>query len=138
MFTEPENLDWRFEAKCANDEHLQDQIYMIRKYGTDDPFFPEKGKGKETQMWAKRYCSDCPVRLACLAEAMKSLDYIVYDQYQGIWGGLNSNSRKKLKARQEERNRQLLQQVQELFPGAASTRISDEEDDMDETQRPAS
>ncbi len=138
MFYEPENLDWRFEAKCYNDQYLQDQLKMVRKYGAEDPFFPDKGKGGSQSQWAKRYCSDCPVRLACLAEAMKSLDLEVVNHYQGIWGGLSQQTRRSLKKKQQAKNQQILQQVQELFPDAENTHTSDEEDGMDEILPPAS
>lgn len=137
-FIEPENIGWRLEAKCFKDEFLQDQLKMIRQYGTADPFFPDKGDGAASSAWAKRYCSDCPVRLACLAEAMKSLDYQVIDQYQGIWGGMNKNARIKLKKRTEAKNQLLLRQVKELFPDAADTHIAEQVDGTDEILPPAS
>lgn len=98
---------WTLQAKCANDPKIQESLSRVREGTGYDPFFPSKGNGREqlAANWAKEYCSDCPVRLACLAEAMKSLDtdnQWAKDRLQGIWGGMTKRSRVALKKKQRE------------------------------------
>lgn len=118
---------WMLQAKCANDKELQESLRQVRKGTGHDPFFPTKGYGQETQagVWAKEYCMSCPVRLACLAEAMKSLDqFEVNRQLEGVWGGMTKRSRKALKKKQTERILQISARMKELFPGADENRIA--------------
>jgi hypothetical protein len=104
------NGQWRLQSKCLNDDELQERI-RVTKY---DPFFdkPEHANGK----WAKEYCSDCPVRLLCLGEAMQSLDLPKVQQLQGIWGGMTYRSRVRLKKKQKEQIQQFVERMKEQFP----------------------
>lgn len=97
---------WKTKAKCLNDEELQAQLHDVRKNGARDPFFDNPDSN-----WGKKYCGDCEVRLACLAEAMKSLQNPVFDQEQGIWGGLSSKARK---GRRRKSQRQVLLQIERM------------------------
>lgn len=111
---------WTLEAKCANDPKIQKALKLVRSGKGNDPFFPSKGNGLENAagVWGKEYCSDCPVRLSCLAEAMKSLDLDnpwVKDQLQGVWGGMTMRSRKALKKKQQEQIRLLSERMKEQF-----------------------
>ncbi len=64
---------------------------------TTDPqvFFPTTdGHGSEqTTEAAKRVCSRCPVRRACLAHALENQEPV------GIWGGLTTRERGRLLAK---------------------------------------
>jgi WhiB family transcriptional regulator, redox-sensing transcriptional regulator len=75
-----DGVDWRGRASCA-------------RPGVDpELFFPFRGEhGKAAR--AKRICAGCPVRPACLADAMASRDGF------GIRGGLTPNERQRLRGR---------------------------------------
>lgn len=115
-----EQFAWKLEAKCFNDKFIQEQLAAVRTEQGYDPFFPPKGSNPGE--WAKRYCSDCPVKLACLAEAMKSLDMsnAQINHYDGIWGGLTAHGRGRLKKKTRDSARRLLEQMQEQFPDTYS------------------
>lgn len=120
---------WTLEAKCANDPKIQQQLSLVRSGNGNDPFFPNKGYGRETAagVWGEQYCKDCPVKLACLAEAMKSLDLEnpwQKDQLQGIWGGLTMRSRKALKKKQAKQIRLLSERLAGLSQDADENRIA--------------
>lgn len=57
-----------------------------------DAYFPEHdGVISYTNIkWAKSMCEECPIRTQCLEFAMKH-------PQQGIWGGLTSTERRRLK-----------------------------------------
>lgn len=127
---------WRLYAKCLNDEALQESLHQVRKGNGFDPFFdkPESYFAK----WAKEYCLDCPVRLACLAEAMKSLEGPVTEQLQGIWGGQTKRTRVAKKHDQQEQILQIVAQMKELFQGADGIHNASTTDGMDQRLDPAS
>lgn len=58
------------------------------------PFF--SGKPADIR-YAKRVCEDCPVRLACLDEALGR------DRQWGVWGGLSAPERELLLRDRERR-----------------------------------
>ncbi len=67
---EPADQQWREAALCREvDPEL---------------WFPEVG---ESPHEAKRICSICPVRAACLADALHRREP------HGVWGGLTTNER---------------------------------------------
>jgi WhiB family redox-sensing transcriptional regulator len=68
------SLPWAADARCLQAE--------------PDTFFPEKGGSTRE---AKRICSSCDVRDACLEYAL------AHDERFGIWGGLSERERRKLK-----------------------------------------
>lgn len=65
--------EWREDALC-------------RQVGPEI-FYPEPGEGCNIARYAKRICLACPVRAACLNEAIQN-----HEQY-GIWGGLTERER---------------------------------------------
>lgn len=67
-------LSWQADALCAQTD--------------PEAFFPEKGGSTRD---AKRVCSECPVREACLDYAMEN------DERFGIWGGLSERERRRLR-----------------------------------------
>ncbi|MDY3048354.1 MAG: WhiB family transcriptional regulator [Rothia sp. (in: high G+C Gram-positive bacteria)] len=67
-------LSWQADALCAQTD--------------PEAFFPEKGGSTRD---AKRVCSECPVREACLQYAMEN------DERFGIWGGLSERERRRLR-----------------------------------------
>ncbi|WP_326503552.1 WhiB family transcriptional regulator [Rothia nasimurium] len=67
-------LSWQADALCAQTD--------------PEAFFPEKGGSTRD---AKRVCSECPVREACLEYAMEN------DERFGIWGGLSERERRRLR-----------------------------------------
>lgn len=111
--------EWTLRAKCANDPKIQESLSFVRSGHGFDPFFPSQGNGREQQAgnWAKEYCEDCPVRLACLAESMKTLDLDPKYQYQGIWGGLTKRSRVALRKKQREQILRISARMKEQFQG---------------------
>jgi len=54
-----------------------------------DEWFPEVGGNARA---AKRICADCPVRVECLEYALEGFEW-------GVWGGLSTQERRRLKAR---------------------------------------
>lgn len=120
---------WTLHAKCANDPDIQGQLSKVRSGFGKDPFYPSKGNGQENKAgkWGKEYCKGCPVRLACLAEAMQSIDLDnpwKQDTEQGVWGGLTKRSRVALKKKQQAQIQQIIMQMQEQFPGVDENRIA--------------
>jgi WhiB family redox-sensing transcriptional regulator len=69
-------LGWQERALCAQTD--------------PEAFFPEKGGSTRE---AKRVCTSCEVRAACLEYALSN------DERFGIWGGLSERERRKLKRR---------------------------------------
>ena len=67
--------NWRSAAAC--------------RFTDPDLFFPlsASGKSEEQVRQAKAICAACPVRLACLAFALRT------HQTHGIWGGLTEEER---------------------------------------------
>lgn len=66
-----EQSDWTTAAKCK---------------GMGDALFPKPAE----QRRARQVCGDCPVRTACLAEALdERIEY-------GIWGGMTERERRML------------------------------------------
>lgn len=70
---------WHAEAACL-------------KHPKPDMWFPSMGEVGEYAA-ARRTCSTCPVRLACLAYAISN------NEVWGIWGGLNRAERANLAGR---------------------------------------
>jgi WhiB family redox-sensing transcriptional regulator len=75
----PASEDWRDSALCAQTD--------------PELWFPEPGVNATT---AKLICSWCPVREACLAEALDR------NEQDGVWGGLSPEERRRLRRRQRE------------------------------------
>jgi WhiB family transcriptional regulator, redox-sensing transcriptional regulator len=69
-------LSWQTDALCAQTD--------------PEAFFPEKGGSTRD---AKKICSSCEVRSACLEYALQN------DERFGIWGGLSERERRKLRKR---------------------------------------
>jgi WhiB family redox-sensing transcriptional regulator len=62
---------WTLEAKCS---------------GMGDALFPEPAEQKRI----RQICTDCPVRMECLAEALdERIEW-------GVWGGLTERERRSL------------------------------------------
>lgn len=71
----PPNPGWMDQAACN---------------GTDDPvFFESKNEPGKAKAAAILYCNSCPVRVACLAYALKTHSH-------GIWAGTTMDQRKRL------------------------------------------
>lgn len=70
----PEDQGWKAFGRC----------------GWMDPnvFYPERGQPVRP---AKRECAKCPVRLACLAYALRRNERL------GIWGGLTERERRRVR-----------------------------------------
>lgn len=67
----PDPVPWMEQALCAQSD--------------PDAWFPEKG---ESVSVPRRVCQDCPVRVECLAYAVKN------NERDGIWGGLTAYQRR--------------------------------------------
>lgn len=73
----PPQPDWTTSAKCR---------------GMGDALFPQPAE----QRRVRQVCADCPVRSACLAEALDNrIEY-------GIWGGLTERERRALLKRRSD------------------------------------
>ena len=85
-------MSWWEHARCAKDEAIQEILKNV-KHGGLDPFFLTQPSDDQKQ-WLRRYCAECPVRLACLAEANKTLSSInKVDWVDGWWGGMSRRER---------------------------------------------
>jgi len=64
--------------------------------GQSDPelFFPDKGESGKV---AKRICLACPVRTACLRWAVDT------QQQWGVWGGMTSRERRRIRKERHQR-----------------------------------
>jgi WhiB family redox-sensing transcriptional regulator len=80
---EPEH-EWRADSACA---------------GADsDVFFPP-GEDESLAMAAKKICGLCPVQEQCLQYALAT------NQTEGVWGGMSSGDRRRLRRRMRDRDR---------------------------------
>jgi len=83
LIFEPEH-SWRSDAACT---------------GVDpDVFFPA-GEDAALAEKAKEICAVCPVREACLQYALST------NQTEGVWGGLSSADRRRMRRRLRDRER---------------------------------
>lgn len=72
-------MTWRERAACRNTH--------------PDLFFPEKGDNGSRTLFARRLCTDCPVKQDCL-------DYAITEAiFHGIWGGMSVDERNQERAR---------------------------------------
>ncbi|WP_329615633.1 WhiB family transcriptional regulator [Streptomyces brevispora] len=65
-------------------------------------FFPEKGQSDKTRA-AKRICAGCPVRRACLAEALAEEGTAAASHRYGVRGGCSPRDRAAIAQRRAER-----------------------------------
>ena len=80
---EPEH-EWRDDAACA---------------GADsDEFFPP-AEDEAAAMAAKKICALCPAQEQCLQYALAT------NQTEGVWGGMSSGDRRRLRRRIRDRER---------------------------------
>jgi len=54
-------------------------------------WFPDTGNGRGDARTAKRFCNECPVKNECLSFALEN------NEQDGIWGGLTSKERSRLR-----------------------------------------
>jgi len=80
---EPEH-EWREEAACT---------------GADTELFFPPGEDETAAMQAKKICQICPVREDCLQYALAT------NQSEGVWGGMSSGDRRRLRRRLRDRAR---------------------------------
>jgi WhiB family redox-sensing transcriptional regulator len=78
---------WRSSAACAG--------------SNSDVFFPAP-EDEAAIARAKAICESCPVREACLQYALAT------NQSDGIWGGMDSQERRRLRRRIRDRERRKL------------------------------
>ncbi len=65
---------------------IEDWTLLANCKGMGDALFPQPGD----QSRARAVCRDCPVRLACLAEALDNrIEY-------GVWGGTTERERRSM------------------------------------------
>lgn len=57
-----------------------------------DLYFAGQGEMYETNL-AKKACQQCPIQAQCLSYALR------FNEMEGVWGGLTSGERKKIRAR---------------------------------------
>jgi hypothetical protein len=75
--------DWRTDALCARPDMAEYR----------ELFFPTPGDKKSARQ-AKQICAACPVRLACLADALAEEGGRSPGNRHGIRGGLSPNGRR--------------------------------------------
>lgn len=96
----------------ATNEHLARDNVLYRLLGEIDPgefgqhpacrdtdpelFFPLPGQTEQIDQ-AKAVCADCPVRVSCLAFALRN------GEDHGIWGGTTEDERRAIRRRIHER-----------------------------------
>jgi WhiB family redox-sensing transcriptional regulator len=78
----PDRGGWRELGVCAETD--------------PEAFFPDKGGSSRA---AKRVCAGCPVRVECLAEALR------VDERHGVWGGTSPAERARLRRAQRPAGR---------------------------------
>ncbi|MFV1969898.1 MAG: WhiB family transcriptional regulator [Acidimicrobiia bacterium] len=83
LMWEPD-VGWREAAACSGVE--------------SDTFFPASEE-ESAAAAAKRICAECPVSEACLQYAL------VTNQAAGVWGGLDSGERRRMRRRLRDRER---------------------------------
>lgn len=59
-----------------------------------DAFFPDKGKIGPELAWALEACRTCPIQIQCA-------EYGIKYESEGIWGGLTSGTRKRLRSKRQ-------------------------------------
>lgn len=79
------NREWLTQAACAG---MADATYAEA-----DPFHPEPNRGKPDYREARSICEGCPVRQACLADAMATE---TKGERAGFRGGLTPDERQAL------------------------------------------
>lgn len=77
--------DWRADAVCAGPEYE----------GHRDLWFPTPGDTAALKQ-AKEICETCPVRRACLTEALREEGGQAHDNRHGVLGGLSGRQRRAL------------------------------------------
>jgi len=80
---EPEH-EWRDDSACA---------------GADDALFFPPAEDESLAMPAKKICAGCPVQQQCLQYALAT------NQTEGVWGGMSSGDRRRLRRRIRDRER---------------------------------
>lgn len=98
--------NWTYDAKCANDPVVQEEL-RNRYDRFHDPHEAQQKKIKE-------YCQGCPVNLQCYQDAMKFTDPFLWNPYgeaDGIWGGTTRRERRKTKRRTAKQIELLLVQL---------------------------
>jgi WhiB family redox-sensing transcriptional regulator len=83
LMWEPD-VNWRGEAACT---------------GVDSELFFPVSEDESASEAAKAICAQCPVREACLQYALAT------NQTAGVWGGLDSGERRRLRRRIRDRER---------------------------------
>jgi WhiB family redox-sensing transcriptional regulator len=80
---EPEH-SWREDSACS---------------GADSEVFFPPSEDEAAAMAAKKICAACPVQEQCLQYALAT------NQTEGVWGGLSSGDRRRLRRRIRDRER---------------------------------
>jgi WhiB family redox-sensing transcriptional regulator len=91
MRSDEDPRTWRERAAC--------------KGRTGDVWFHEGESEGEYRSYAKSFCVTCPVRLNCLATALRLEGASGQTSRFGIWGGLDPEQRHNLYKRRAERIR---------------------------------
>ena len=76
--------EWRDDSACA---------------GADSEVFFPPGEDEAAAMPAKKICALCPVQEQCLEYALAT------NQTEGVWGGMSSGDRRRLRRRLRDRAR---------------------------------
>jgi hypothetical protein len=106
--------DWRDDAVCATDQYE----------GHRDLWFPNPGDHEATAA-AKRVCATCPVRQACLDNALTEEGGRTKTNRFGIRGGKTTSQRYNLYA-QARKNKHAAEQAQQSKPRQKTKRKSPE------------
>ena len=80
---EPDH-EWRDDAACS---------------GVDDELFFPSADDEAAAMAAKKICAMCPAQEQCLQYALAT------NQSEGVWGGMSSGDRRRLRRRIRDRAR---------------------------------
>lgn len=125
------DLSWRFQAKCANDPVVQEELHRKDAYGQNAPydrFHDRHGKNQEVTKYCKGIGDNnpCPVISECFFYAL-SLEGTKnpdgpdsYFKAHGIWGGSTPHQRahyKSVVARQQTQILDLVERMKEQSQG---------------------
>lgn len=88
----PEPIDWHRDALCTTEEHRHEFEAFLDSRLYDN-------RNSRYSRYSRRVCRDCPVRDACLDEALELGS--PGHEIPGLWGGTTPKERTRIRMRRE-------------------------------------